>query len=189
MRSTSKRPIKITDRIYLIFFLAGKHVTDKDFGSLYKKKSKNYLARVRQFSPVRPRINSWFFRNPRAWLIILIYVYSPYSGALTYVYLSTSWTCFVLSRWHFSIGWCFTKITQFQERIFLRKLATKKKKEEKEQVIPNFNQFLALKHAAHLLDRLPSEGDKSRVFGPDCLGNFPSMRSHHVCMEGEKTQE
>lgn len=55
------------------------------------------------------------------------------------------------------------KIKQLQERVSLRKLATKK---EKEWIIPNFDQVFALNHAGYLLDRLSSEGDKRRVFGP-----------------------
>ena len=63
------------------------------------------------------------------------------------------------------------KIKQFQERVSLPKLATRK---EKEQVIPNSDQFFALNNAAHLLNRLPIEGDKRRVFGPGCLlDNLP----------------
>ncbi len=54
----------------------------------------------------------------------------------------------------------------FQERVSLRKLATEKRKV---QVIPNFDQFLALKYAAHQLDRLPSEQDQHWVWGPDYL--------------------
>lgn len=95
-------------------------------------------------------------------------MYSPYCSALKYFYLSASWACSVPSKWPFIIGWCFTKIKQFQERGSLRKLVTKK---EKEWVIPNFDQFFALSHAAHLLDRLPSKGDTRRVLGPACLLN------------------
>ena len=65
------------------------------------------------------------------------------------------------------------KIKQFQGRVSLQKLAIKK---EKELVIPNFDQFFALNHAAHLLNRLPSERDKRRVFGPACLlDSLPSI--------------
>ena len=63
------------------------------------------------------------------------------------------------------------KIKQFQGRVSLHKLAIKK---EKEWIIPNFDPFFALNHAAHLLDRLPSERDKRRLFGPACLlDNLP----------------